>query len=392
MALLVALVLVGQGLPAAGCIALGLEFAAGGFVFAAVGALAAQVTTGAGTARGGAAVALAAAYVLAVVGDVSGRTWVSWLSPVGWTRQVHPYGVTRWWVFALVAGFTGLLAAGAFALSARRDVGTGLLPSRPGPADAAAGLRTPLALAWRLHRGLLAGWVVGFALLGVVFGAVTRSIGEMLGGNKQLTEVFQRIGGASGLVDAYLAGIVGFLGLVAAGYAIQAALRLRAEEAAGRSEPVLATAVGRLRWAASHLAFALLGPAAALLAAGLATGLVYGVSTGRPGHEVPRLLAAAAVQLPAVWVLAALTVALVGLRPRLAVVSWGALAGCVLVGLVGSAMGASHWLVDASPFTHVPRTPFGPFTATPLVWLVAVALALGTAGLAGLRRRDVPVA
>ena len=59
--------------------------------------------------------------------------------------------------------------------------------------------------------------------------------------------------------------------LAAAGYAIQATLRLRAEEEGLRAEPVLATAVGRLQWATSHLVFGLLGPAVALAAAGLAS-------------------------------------------------------------------------------------------------------------------------
>ena len=54
-------------------------------------------------------------------------------------------------------------------------------------------------------------------------------------------------------------------GLIAAAYGIQATLRLRTEETAGRAEPVLATAVGRLQWAGSHLVFAILGPAAVLL-------------------------------------------------------------------------------------------------------------------------------
>ena len=51
-------------------------------------------------------------------------------------------------------------------------------------------------------------------------------------------------------------------------------LRLRTEETDGRAEAVLATAVGRLRWAVSHLLVAVLGPAVALLAAGLTAGLV----------------------------------------------------------------------------------------------------------------------
>jgi ABC-2 type transport system permease protein len=102
------------------------------------------------------------------------------------------------------------------------------------------------------------------------------------------------------------------------------------------------------------------------------------------------VLAGAVVQLPAVWVLTGLAVALFGLAPRLTAASWGALTVFVLIGFVGAALRAGRWLLDVSPFTHVPKVPGTAVTVTPLVWLAVIALALTAAGLAGLRRRDVP--
>jgi ABC-2 type transport system permease protein len=209
--------------------------------------------------------------------------------------------------------------------------------------------------------------------------------------NQTVRDMFARIGGQAALIDAYFASAMAILGIVAAGYAIQATLRLRSEESSLRLEPVLATAVGRLRWAASHLTFSVLGPAIALVAGGVAAGLAYGLSIGDVGGQVPRVLGAAMVQLPAVLVLAAIAVALFGLLPRLASAAWGALAVCVAILLVGASVQVGQWLLDLSPFTHIPRTPGGDVTATPLIWLLAVTVALGAAGLAGLRRRDMPV-
>jgi ABC-2 type transport system permease protein len=335
--------------------------------------------------------------VFRIVGDISGLgdgawSWVSWLSPIGWVQRIHPYGGDWWWPVALAAGVTALLALVAVVLSARRDVGEGLLPARLGRASAAPGLRSPLALAWRLHRGLLAGWVAGFAALGVVLGGIAQSVGDLVGDNRDLEDAFARVGGAGGLIDSYLAGMMSLLGLIAAGYAIQTTLRLRAEETGGRAEPVLGTAVGRLRWAGSHLVFSVLGPAAALVAAGLAVGLTHGLNTGDVGRQLPRVLAGAMVQLPAVWSLAAITVVLFGLLPRLAPVGWGALAACLLLSLVGTTLQFDQWILDISPFAHLPHLPGGELTATPLVILTLVAAVLATVGLAGLRRRDIPVA
>jgi ABC-2 type transport system permease protein len=85
------------------------------------------------------------------------------------------------------------------------------------------------------------------------------------------------------------------------------------------------------------------------------------------------------------------TVLLFGLLPRLTAVAWAALTICLLVGFVGTAMQLDQWMLDVSPFTHLPRLPGAEVTATPLVWLVAIAVVVGVAGLAGFRRRDLPV-
>src|SRR5207248_992409 len=242
LAALLALMMMSQHLPAAGSLALGVEFAAAGWVFAAIGGVAAQLTDGAGGARGIAISVLGAAYLLRIGGDLSGLSggafsWLSWLSPIGWVQRIRPYGGDRWWVVVLAAGLTTVIAAAAVAVSARRDVAAGLLPARPGPATAAPGLRTPLALGWRLHRGLLAGWTAGLAVVGVVLGGIANGIGNLLQGNRNLEDIFPRMGGRSGLINAYLAGMMGLLALLAAAYAIQATLRLRSEETSGRAEP-----------------------------------------------------------------------------------------------------------------------------------------------------------
>jgi ABC-2 type transport system permease protein len=89
-------------------------------------------------------------------------------------------------------------------------------------------------------------------------------------------------------------------------------------------------------------------------------------------------------------VLAAITVALFGLLPRLAPAGWAAEVVCLLFGLVGAALQLNQRLLDVSPFTHIPRAPGAAVSATPLVWLVGIAVTITAAGLAGLRRRGIP--
>ena len=102
------------------------------------------------------------------------------------------------------------------------------------------------------------------------------------------------------------------------------------------------------------------------------------------------MLGAALAQAPAGWLMVGLAVALFGLAPRLAVpAGWTALGGVVLVTLLGPTLRLPQWVMDISPFSHVPKLPGGVFSGTPLLWLAGVAAALTVAGLAGLRRRDL---
>jgi len=388
-----AVAMIGYGLPVAGSVALGLSYAADGWLFAAVGGVAAQLTQGAGAARGVALSTLGALFLVRAAGDAGGEdsslAWLSWLSPIGWVHRVRPYASERWWLLAPVVGLAVVLAAVAAVVLARRDVGAGALPQRLGRARAGAGLQGAFGLAWRLHRGLLLGWSAGFMVIGLVIGGATESIDRLVEGSSQLADMLSRIGGAAALRDMYLTAVLGMLAVAVSGYAIQATLRLRVEESAQRAEPVLATAVTRPRWLASHLGFAFAGPAVVLAAHGAFTGLAVGVVTG-DAAAVPRLVGAALVRLPAVWVLVGLAVAAYGLLPRVAAaVSWSALGLCTFIVFIGSLLQLDQWIMDVAPFTHVPNLPGGDLTVAPLAWLLAVAVVLTAAGVAGFRRRDI---
>jgi ABC-2 type transport system permease protein len=387
-AVLVALGLVGVGFPAAGSVAMGISIGLAGLMFAAVAAFAAQLTESARSASGISIAVLGAAYLLRAVGD-TGPIWLTWISPFGWSMRIRPFAGEQWWIVGLGAGFAALLIGVAYALVARRDVGAGLVPQRPAPATASRWLSTPLGLAWRLHRGVLIGWIVGMAISGAILAGPASSMSDSFSANQQLMDLLARLGGRNGIIDSYFGAVFGIIGVTVAAYTVQATLRLRAEESSGRAEPVLATRVGRIQWAMSHFVFALAGTALLLAIAGAGAGLVYGVQTHNVAGEFPRMLAAGLVQVPAAWVLAGFGMALFGLVPRYAALAWAGLIACVLVLELGALLGLNQWIVDASPFAHVPKLPGSTFTGAPVLWLTAIAAVLTLAGLAGFRRRDI---
>lgn len=401
LAVLNALVLVAQGLPVGGSFALGGAIGGVGIAFAGVGAVAAQLPASARGANGLAAAALGVAFLLRAVGDIASTVtddglrvvsgWPSWLSPIGWGQQVRPYDADAWWLLGLLVACGAVAVAGAFALTVRRDVGTGLLATRPGPARAAPSLRSPLGLAWRLQRGVLLGWAVAVALVGIAYGAVGDQVEDLVGTSEGAGDFITELGGgAASLVDAFFSAILGIMAVAVAAYTVQALLRLRGEESAGRLEPVLAGSVARSRWALSHVAIAVAGVVGLLALLGATTGLAYGLVSGDPAGHAASLTGAALARVPAVLVLAATVLAVVGALPRLAVgVAWGALAGCLLLGQIGVLLDLPQAVLDLSPFSHVPAAPAADVTAVPLLALGAVAVVLAGAGLALLRRRDL---
>ena len=381
------------GLPAAGSAALALAIGCCGLAFAGIAAVAAQLTSGARSARGIALGALGVAFVLRGVGDsagASGPSWLSWASPLAWIQLTRPFAGPRWWVLGLPLAVFAVGTALAFVLAARRDLGAGLLPDRPGRATASRLLSGPFGLAWRLEWGTLLGWVTGYVFTFWACGAAAKGIGQLFGTSSALQREFTRIGGQAAITNAYLAALMLLAGLVAAGYATSTVLRLRSEETGELAEQVLATATGRIRWALSYIVVAVAGSVVLLAVAGAATGLGYGLRAGSVGHQVARLLGAAFAQLPATLAVAAVAVLLFGLWPDAAVPgAWTAVGLAVAIELFGQVLQLSHWILDISPFTHTPRLPGGAVTAAPLLWLGLVALGFTAVGLLGLARRDI---
>ncbi|MHA7648256.1 ABC transporter permease [Mycobacterium sp. ML4] len=371
---------------AAGSVAFCAALAASGLVFSAVAAVAAQVSPSARVARGIAFAVLGTAFTLRAVGD-AGSGALSWLSPLGWSLQVRPYAGERWWVLLLHLATTLVLAVLAYRLLAGRDIGAGLFAERTGRGTASRGLRGAFGLAWRLDRGALVVWTVGLVLYGLLIGSVTHGIGDELGGAAG-RDVLARLGGTSALEQGFITVGFGMLGMIAAAFAISLSLRVHQEETSQRAETLLAGSVSRSRLLASHLLMALGGSSIAILLSGLAGGLAYGMAAGDVAGKLPTVVATAGVQLPAVWLLSAVTVVLFGLTPRFTPVAWSVLVGFVALYLLGSLSGSPQWLLDLEPFAHTPRVG-DDFTPVPLFWLLAIDVALIALGATAFRRRDI---
>lgn len=384
-AVAVAISVIALGLPVSGSLAFAAAGMGFGLVFVGVAAVSAQVSSSSRAASAGAGIVLGGCYLLRAVGDV-GNGWLTWLSPLGWAQGIRAYADERWWVLLLLLGATVLLLTAAVALSARRDLGAGILPQRPGPAQAGRLLSTPLGLAVRLHRASLLGWAAGIAILGFFLGLLADEA-DTLAENESVADVLAPAGQGS-LADSFLATMILMSALLATGFVVGAVLRVRTEESAVHADPILATPVSRGRWVGGHLAVAAGGGVLIATLVGVLTGLGAALALGEVS-EIVSVLGASLAMVPALWVLAGLTLALVGWLPRWASVAWVAVGFVTVVGLLGDLLQMPSWLRSVSPFDHIPALPGAEMEWLPLAVLTLLAAVLTAFGLLGVTRRDI---
>lgn len=370
IAVMMGLGLIAQGLDAYSSLILGMSLAAFGCLFAAITGVAVQLTESSGDARYLMTGLLVVFFIVRIFGwDDGDYAWVSWLSPYGWVHHVGPFAGNETWIFGVFLVFIAGLTALAYWLSSMRDLGAGIITQRPGPARASKNLRTSLALAWRLHRGMLFFFIIIFVLMGTMLGFTAQTVTDMITTNPQFANLILRLGGNAGVTDSYFTMMLAFLSEVFAFYAILATLKLQSQESNKYSEMVLTSSVSRSQWAVSNLTFAVLAPALVLIIFSLSMGLSYGLLNHDLSDVTVRILGAALVYLPAIWLFTGVSMVLFGLLPRLASLSWMALAVVVIIDLLGEFFDISQWILNISPFTHIPMLLAGDTIETPLILL-----------------------
>jgi ABC-2 type transport system permease protein len=392
-AALTAASLAAVGLDARGSFAFGVCWLVMGLSWVGVTAVAAQLTE---TTRGTAAIslgALGAAFLLRALGDTAGddnpARFLSWLSPLGWGQHVSPYGDNRLWPFWIGLVAFVLLVAVAYRLQERRDLGAGLLPSRPG--SPRGSMRSVGALTLRLARGTLVGWGVSAVVIGAVVGSIAANL-ESLSGSDTTLDLLRKLSGAAGrqvqLVDIFFTTELHIIAIAVAALGISIITRLRTEETSLRAEVLLST-TSRTGWAVSHLVVALVSTAVVMALVGLVAGAADGQRSGDATTSVGRLVPAALATVPAIWVCVAAALLLVGVVPRLTGLAWAVLIAFLLLSELVPVLGLPDWMTNLSPFGHVPSMPADDGRLLPLVLLTVVAAAAAAVGLAGLRRRDI---
>ncbi|TDS86745.1 ABC-2 type transport system permease protein [Nesterenkonia aurantiaca] len=364
--------------------------AAIGLLFAAVAALAAQLTETSRAASGLTGALLGLAYLIRMVGDMAAvqGTALSWFSPLGWSQQTAPYVEDRWWPLLLCLALAAAAVLGAFGLSTRRDLGAGLLPSRLGRAQARPRLTTPLGVATHTLRGGLRGWGAAVILCGALFGSYAQS---MVDTAASLPEEFRSFFAGETVLLGYLAYMAMFLALFVAAAGVGGIQQLRGEEKHGRAELLLSAPLSRTRWLGAHLTVLLGGLGIMLSFTGLATAAAaVAVLQDDPAAYFNDILWASLHQGPAVLAVVGLTLAAYGWVPRFAgLLGWLLLGYAAVMTNFGPLLDLPTVFSELNVFGHLAQYPVEAVRWSPVLWLSGIGTAGILLGFTGWRRRVI---
>ena len=367
---------------------LAATFTLSGLIWAGLAAIAAQLGSDARSASSISIAVIGAFFVGRGYIDASqAPEWMVWLTPFGWLEQVQPASGHNPWPLLLALAVAVILAGIGFALQSRRDFGMGLLPPRPGPARG-GWVGHPGGLTLRLNLGSVISWTVAFAVLGVVFGVLATSVGEVLAANPMVGRALAA--GAvspSELAFAFLVTILSLVGIIAAVYGVQIVMRVYAEEINDRVDPLLAGSLSRPRFLAATALIAFVGPALAVLVGGTVIGFVAAAS--EPNIIATDVIRQSLATIPAVWTLTALSLAVVGAAPRVRLIGWMGVVAAFALTILGPLFNLWDWILGISPFWHVPNVASADPDWLGLLWISLVTLAFIAVGFAGFRRRDI---
>ena len=400
----------------AGSMLWGVALGVTGLCFAAFAALFCQLASNSRGAMGYSFAALGFFYLLRAPGDMNADIeLLSLFSPLGLVLRVQAYAGNYWWPIFILLGLTLAAAALAYRFNAKRDIEQGIIPARPGRADAGDLLRSPFGLSFRLLRTSLIVWICSMLLLAASYGTVMGEIDEFIATNEMYQQLMLGPAGVEFVAQAgmtpeqiveflraavaeagftlpglFAATINNIMGIFALVPLLMIVLKAKAEERDIRAELVLATPVGRSKYLAGYAVIAFVMPL--VLQASLALGM-YGVARSiLPNPEdltLGFLLQANLVYVPAQWTMVGGAILLIGFLPRATGAIWGYFAFTFLVMFFGRMEIFPAWTENLTPFGFVPLLPMEELNILPLLALTGIAALLTTLGLIGYRRRDI---
>jgi len=383
------------GMNSTGAFLYGAAIGAVGMVFAGVAAICSQLAS---TSRGALAyssIVVGLMYLLRAAGDVLrvDHSWgesLSLASPLGLSLRVEAFGANNFWPLPWLLLTAVVLVAIAYFLNARRDLGAGIVPQKPGPAHAGIFLRSNLGLSFALLRNTLIGWAIGAVLLGASYGSIMNQITAFIQTSPFFTAALTNDLGYT-MAESFASMILVVLAGMLAAVPIMVVLRARREEEEGRAEIVLSTPTSRTKFFSGYASIAFVSSIVMLLLSALGLwGAAVAVMTSDP-ISAQFVFKGILIYLPAVWIHLAVAMLLIAVLPRFAgAISWVYLGMSFFLGYFGQLFPQiPTWLQNMSTFGLIPNITQAAVPWDTLGIMTAIAFATMVLSFVLYRKRDL---
>ncbi|WP_412989426.1 ABC transporter permease [Pediococcus siamensis] len=379
-----------HGTSAVGNLLIGSGLAAVGFMFGSAALLMAQISDNARGATMLSYLFLGITYLIRMITDVQNDNY-TWWSPFGWVEKLSIYHQNHWApVGFMLALSLGLLLLTFFA-NRHRDVGAGLLVTRKGRYHASPLLAGPFSLVLRLDRVSLLVWVISCLILGISYGSIFGTVGDLMKTNPFLGKLM----GATAVNAANQAIVLRFAALLMIVFtvlvtvpSVQTLLRINGDERKGWLEQLHAKSVSRLHLFSSYVGVAILIGTLALFSTVFGLWLANEAVMDNP-LTFSRVFRGFLGYLPALYVTLGISIVLVGWLPRWQTISWVIPVYGLISLYFGNLLNIPDWAQKLTPYGWINQVPVKTVDWTQVVVFLGLAVVLFFIGFMGYKNRDL---
>ncbi|WP_334331926.1 ABC transporter permease [Companilactobacillus sp. HBUAS59544] len=371
---------------------LGLGLASCGFMFAGIATVVSQLSDNTRNTTTLAYLVFGIMYIARMITDVTNPHY-TWFVPLGWVEKFSTYQQNNWLPVILMLVLSVILVLTAFYLNLHRDLGSGLIATKPGRASASPLLHDPLTLFWRLNRVSILVWFFGILILGMTYGSIFNTIGDIVKTNP----MFKQLLSTSAIDNANLLIVKQFIGVLMIVFAVLALIPgislinyLKKGEDKGYLEIIHATPTSRLKLYSSMVFLSVITMTIIFFAGNL--GLYLGgnavMKQNLPLEIFQRNLLG---YWPATMIFLGISACLVGWLPKLISLNFGYLIISFFIQYFGKLLKLPDWTEKLTPFGYLTKVPVKDFNPTTFWFQLALALILIVIGYIGYRRRDLVI-
>lgn len=370
-----------------GSLLFGASIGMAGIIGAGIALIFAQLMPTSTSATGSTFSFIGLLFIIRAGTDIS-NVDLSKLNPLGWTYLTYPFTSNDWIPLIIALIFFVIVTVIGFALEGNRDMGAGYFPERKGREYAKKSLLSVRGLFFKLNKGIIIGWMIGFIFMGASYGSIYGDMQSFIESNEIMKEMFTHTGIT--IEESFTGTIMLVMIVLVTILPILIVNKLFNEERRLRLSQLFSTKVTRsqLYWNSIGLAIfaSLIG---ILLAAVSLGGTAMSVMESPSAMEFSDYIAAGFNYFPYVCFMIGLAGLALGWLPKWGKVVYIYLGYCFSVNYFGAIIDIPDWVSNLAVLSWLPQLPIEEFDVLTFIVITVVSVMLMVIGCVGYMKRDM---